>query len=194
MNSKVLQTLEYEKVKGELLPFIQTEQGAKIVAALQPSSDFQEVSRWLEETAEAAMVERLHGGLALLDLTDIKEQVRRLQIQASLNGKEIVALAKVLKATAAVAHFFQRIQADDMQDSVPRLQSMVDQLVLLPELTKRVEQTIDDNGRVLDSASSALASFRRQMAGKEEAIRQRLANYTRGKSARYLSETIDQAG
>ncbi|MCK8638518.1 endonuclease MutS2 [Fructobacillus fructosus] len=190
MNSKVLQTLEYEKVKGELLPFIQTEQGAKIVAALQPSSDFQEVSRWLEETAEAAMVERLHGGLALLDLTDIKEQVRRLQIQASLNGKEIVALAKVLKATAAVAHFFQRIQADDMQDSVPRLQSMVDQLVLLPELTKRVEQTIDDNGRVLDSASSALASFRRQMAGKEEAIRQRLANYTRGKSARYLSETI----
>lgn len=190
MNSKVLQTLEYEKVKGELLPFIQTEQGAKIVAALQPSSDFQEVSRWLEETAEAAMVERLHGGLALLDLTDIKEQVRRLQIQASLNGKEIVALAKVLKATAAVAHFFQRIQADDMQDSVPRLQSMVDQLVLLPELTKRVEQTIDDNGRVLDSASTALASFRRQMAGKEEAIRQRLANYTRGKSARYLSETI----
>ncbi|CAK1238703.1 endonuclease MutS2 [Fructobacillus fructosus] len=190
MNSKVLQTLEYEKVKGELLPFIQTEQGAKIVAALQPSSDFQEVSRWLEETAEAAMVERLHGGLALLDLTDIKEQVRRLQIQASLNGKEIVALAKVLKATSAVAHFFQRIQADDMQDSVPRLQSMVDQLVLLPELTKRVEQTIDDNGRVLDSASSALASFRRQMAGKEEAIRQRLANYTRGKSARYLSETI----
>lgn len=190
MNSKVLQTLEYEKVKGELLPFIQTEQGAKIVAALQPSSDFQEVSRWLEETAEAAMVERLHGGLALLDLTDIKEQVRRLQIQASLNGKEIVALAKVLKATAAVAHFFQRIQADDMQESVPRLQSMVDQLVLLPELTKRVEQTIDDNGRVLDSASTALASFRRQMAGKEEAIRQRLANYTRGKSARYLSETI----
>ncbi|CAK1243509.1 dsDNA-specific endonuclease/ATPase MutS2 (MutS2) [Fructobacillus fructosus] len=190
MNSKVLQTLEYEKVKGELLPFIQTEQGAKIVAALQPSSDFQEVSRWLEETAEAAMVERLHGGLALLDLTDIKEQVRRLQIQASLNGKDIVALAKVLKATAAVAHFFQRIQADDMQDSVPRLQSMVDQLVLLPELTKRVEQTIDDNGRVLDSASTALASFRRQMAGKEEAIRQRLANYTRGKSARYLSETI----
>ncbi|CAK1237230.1 dsDNA-specific endonuclease/ATPase MutS2 (MutS2) [Fructobacillus fructosus] len=190
MNSKVLQTLEYEKVKGELLPFIQTEQGAKIVAALQPSSDFQEVSRWLEETAEAAMVERLHGGLALLDLTDIKEQVRRLQIQASLNGKEIVALAKILKATSAVAHFFQRIQADDMQDSVPRLQSMVDQLVLLPELTKRVEQTIDDNGRVLDSASSALASFRRQMAGKEEAIRQRLANYTRGKSARYLSETI----
>ncbi|MFC4760917.1 endonuclease MutS2 [Fructobacillus durionis] len=190
MNQKVLQTLEYNKVKDELLPFIQTAQGKKTVEALQPSSDYDQVAEWLQETAEAAMVERLHGGMALPDLTDIKEQVRRLQIQASLNGSEIVALAKVLKATAAIAHFFERIQADDMQDSVPRLQAKVEQLVLLPELTKKVQETVDDNGRVLDSASSALASFRRQMTGKEEAIKQRLANYTRGKSARYLSETI----
>lgn len=190
MNTKVLQTLEYKKVKSELLPYIQTAQGEKAVAALNPSSDYEEVSAWLQETAEAAMVERLHGGMALPDLTDINDQVHRLQIQASLNGTEIVALAKVLQATAAIAHFFERIAADDMQDSLPRLQEIVDQLVLLPELTKKVQETIDENGRVLDSASSALASFRRQMAGKENAIRQQLANYTRGKTARYLSETI----
>lgn len=190
MNQKVLQTLEYEKVKQELLPFIQTAQGEKLVAALQPSSSFDEVSEWLQETAEAAMVERLHGGLALPNLEDIEEQARRLQIEASLNGSEIVALAKVLQATAAIAHFFERIQEDDLKGSLPRLQAKVEQLILLPELTKKVQETVDDQGRVLDSASSALASFRRQMAGKEAAIRERLANYTRGKSARYLSETI----
>ncbi|MBS9337808.1 endonuclease MutS2 [Fructobacillus parabroussonetiae] len=190
MNQKVLQTLEYEKVKQMLLPYVQTAQGEKMVAALQPSSSYAEVAEWLQETAEATMVERLHGGLALPNLEDIQEQARRLQIEASLSGSEIVSLAKVLQATAAVAHFFERIEADDLQGSLPRLQAKVDQLILLPELTKKVAQTIDEQGRVLDSASSALASFRRQMAGKEAAIRDRLANYTRGKSARYLSETI----
>ncbi|MBS9335430.1 endonuclease MutS2 [Fructobacillus sp. M1-13] len=190
MNQKVLQTLEYEKVKQLLLPFVQTAQGKAMVDTLTPSSSYDEVAEWLQETAEAAMVLRLHGGLALPNLEDIQKQARRLQIQASLNGSEIVSLAKVLQATAAIAHFFQRIQADDMQGSLPLLQAKVDQLVLLPELTKQVQETIDDQGRVLDSASSALASFRRQMAGKEAAIRDQLANYTRGKSARYLSETI----
>ncbi|MBS9338941.1 endonuclease MutS2 [Fructobacillus sp. M2-14] len=190
MNQKVLKTLEYDKVKEALLPFIQTEQGKKALLALRPSSDYDQVATWLNETAEAAMIERLHGGIALPDLTDIKEQVRRLKIEASLNGTEIVALAKVLIATAAVANFFDRIQADDMADSIDALQAKVEELTLLPALTKKVQDTVDENGHVLDSASSALASFRRQMAGKEGAIRDKLASFTRGKSARYLSETI----
>ncbi|MCO0832647.1 endonuclease MutS2 [Fructobacillus sp. W13] len=190
MNQKVLKTLEYDKVKEALLPFIQTEQGKKALLALRPSSDYDQVATWLNETAEAAMIERLHGGISLPDLTDIKEQVRRLKIEASLNGTEIVALAKVLIATAAVANFFDRIQADDMADSINALQAKVEELTLLPSLTKKVQDTVDETGHVLDSASSALASFRRQMAGKEGAIRDKLASFTRGKSARYLSETI----
>ncbi|CAK1254446.1 dsDNA-specific endonuclease/ATPase MutS2 (MutS2) [Fructobacillus tropaeoli] len=190
MNKKVLQTLEYEKVKDQLYPFIQTEQGQVLVDHLQPSSDFDQVSAWLQETNEAVLIDRLKGGMLLPALVDIKDQVRRLEIQASLNGAEIVSLAQVLTATAAIAHFFENIQDDDLAGSVDRLAAKAADLVLLPELTAQVNKAIDETGQVLDSASSALASLRRRMTGHENAIRQKLQGYTRGKSAQYLSEPI----
>lgn len=180
MNKKVLQTLEYEKVKDQLYPFIQTEQGQVLVDHLQPSSDFDQVSAWLQETNEAVLIDRLKGGMLLPALVDIKDKVRRLEIQASLNGAEIVSLAQVLTATAAIAHFFENIQDDDLAGSVDRLAAKAADLVLLPELTAQVNKAIDETGQVLDSASSALASLRRRMTGHENAIRQKLQGYTRG--------------
>ncbi|GAP03002.1 MutS family ATPase [Fructobacillus pseudoficulneus] len=190
MNKKVLQTLEYDKVKDQLYPFIQTEQGKRLVADLMPSSDFDQVSTWLQETNEAVLIDRLKGGLILPALVDIKDQVRRLEIQASLNGSEIVSLAQVLTATAAIAHFFEKMQDDDLAGSIDLLNARVENLTLLPELTTTVQRSIDETGQILDAASSTLASIRRRMVGHENAIRQKLQSYTRGKSAQYLSEAI----
>ncbi|GAO99736.1 endonuclease MutS2 [Fructobacillus ficulneus] len=190
MNEKVLQTLEYDKIKDQLYPFIQTEQGERLVADLHPSANFAEVSAWLQETNEAVLIDRMRGGMLLPSLVDIKDQVRRLEIQASLNGTEIVSLAQVLIATAAIANFFEKLQEDDLGSSVTLLQERVDNLTLLPELTATVQKALDETGHVLDGASSTLASLRRRMTGHENSIRQKLQGLTRGKSAQYLSEPI----
>ncbi|MDF7637706.1 endonuclease MutS2 [Leuconostocaceae bacterium ESL0958] len=190
MNTKVLTTLEYDKVKAQLFPYLQTEQGRALAQALQPSADYEEVARRLQETNEAVLLDRLNKNLALPQLVAIDQHLQRLRMQAALSASEIVALARVLTATQAVANFFERLGEDDLTDSLTQLTGYAEALTLLPALADQVHRSIDEEGRILDTASDLLAALRRRMAGKEEDVKKQLAHYTRGKQAQYLSEPI----
>ena len=65
MNSKVLETLEYDKIKSQLAAFLVTSSGQQEGRALLPSIDEQEINYWLQETADAVLIDRLKGGIPL---------------------------------------------------------------------------------------------------------------------------------
>ena len=189
MNTKILKTLEYDAVKAQVKPFLATVAGEKELLNLSPTADAQLMQQWLAETADAARVLRWQGGISIPKLADVKPHMKRLRIDAALSGTELAQVGRVLFTTGQIRSFFENLVAD-RGEALPALAVYYNKLVLLPELTRRVNVAIDGDGRLNDEASSELHRIRQAITGTENAIRQKMQDYTRGKTAQYLSDPI----
>lgn len=189
MNHKVLKTLEYAAVKNKVQPYLATAAGNLELERLLPTNDANEMQTWLAETADGARVIRLAAGLQIPQLADIKPHMQRLKIDASLSGTELAQVGRVLFTTGQVRALFENLMNDKGED-FPALKKHFSKLVVLNELTRAVNTAIDGDGRITDEASPELHRIRQAITSTENAIRQRMQDYTRGKSARYLSDAI----
>jgi DNA mismatch repair protein MutS2 len=92
-----------------------------------------------------------------------------------------------LKTVSAVERFL-----DDLQERLElrRVYALQAQLVALPALERRLLTAVDEDGSLTDEASPALHGVRQAIRGLEGEIRSRMEKYTRGGSAKYLSDPI----
>lgn len=190
MNQKVLQTLEYDKIKSQLSDFLSTPIGRQEADALQPITDVHIINYWLQETADAMMIDRLKGGIPLAKLADITPHLKRLNIQASLSATELAEIGNVLRNTSAISNFFIQMKDESIGESLEVLIEQAEQLETLPEVTKSIQTAIDSTGRINDEASYELKSVRGKIVGHENAIKNRMQEFTKGKTAQYLSDPI----
>ena len=188
MNHKIIETLEFEQIKGRVAQHLVSAAGKRELAALMPATDYQTVDTWLTETTDGADILRLEGGLPLPKLADIKPQMKRLKIGANLNGTELAQVTKVLQASLSVQNFFEQMREKKIKLRV--LEQTVDRLVTIPSVTTRLVRSVDPDGRINDEASAKLHGIRQLISKTENEIRQQMAQYTQGKSAKYLSEPI----
>lgn len=188
MNNKILDTLEFGRIQEMLGQYLSTAAGAKELAHLRPQSDLATVKHMLAETTDAADILRLVNGIPLPQLADITPQLQRLKINASLSGTELAQVAKVLQATMAVHNFFADLHDDQVE--LQYLYGVEQHLATIPQVTQRLLQSIDPDGRVKDEASSRLHGIRNEIRATEVAIRNTLNDYTHGREAKYLSEPI----
>lgn len=189
MNKKVLATLEYEAVKAQLRPYLSTAAGENELRNLLPTADANEMQTWLAETSDAAKVLRWQGGINIPKLADVKPHMQRLKIDASLSGTELAQVGRVLFTTGQMRLFFENL-VEDRGEPLAALRPYYTRLVVMQDLTRRVNTAIDGDGRVTDGASPELHRVRQAITSTENAIRQKMQDYTRGKSAQYLSDPI----
>lgn len=188
MNNKILEILEYDKLKHLADKYLSTSAGMKELKQLAPVSKIDTVQWMIDETTDAADINRLVGPIPVPSLDDINPQLKRLKVHASLNGTELSQIAKVLKATMAMTNFFERLGDD--QVNLRHLYDVQSQLVTIPDVTNRLLKSVDDDGRIKDEASSKLHGLRQLIASTETEIRQSLEKYTRGRESKYLSDNI----
>ena len=188
MNEKGLRTLEYDKVKNMLLAYATTEMGRNMVFELTPSSDCEWIEQALDETKDGADVLRLKGGIPIPKLESVKKHLKRLDIGASLSARELAEVGRVLRVTNETKRFFRDLEADETE--LNHLYDEADMLETLPDVSGRLLMSIENDGHVTDEASSLLASLRRQITTTEGEIRNRLGNFVRGKSSKYLSDSL----
>ncbi|CDX64209.1 MutS2 protein [Leuconostoc citreum] len=190
MNNKVLQTLEYDKIKLQLNDFLSTPTGLQEANELQPVSDVDLINHWLAETADAVLIDRLKGGIPLSKLSDITPHLKRLNIEASLSATELSEMSLVLLNTSTIASFFEQMQDEAIGESLRVLPEQAKNLVTLPDITRQIQIAIDSSGRLNDEASYELKHVRDRINGTEQAVKNQMQAYTRGKTAQYLSDPI----
>lgn len=188
MNQKVLATLEYYKIREFLSAKTTTEMGQNLANHLVPSQDYDLICENLAQTKEGADILRLKGGIPLANLETVTPQLKRLKIGAVLNGKELAAIGKILRSTSEIRRFFKEITTPEVP--LPTLNQLLIRLESLPELTKTLNLSLEDDGYVRDEASPLLRSLRRQISGTEDEIRQRLVSFTKGSQAKYLTNAV----
>ncbi len=188
MNTKVLTTLEYDKIKQQVAQYLVTPAGKKLLANLYPSSNYQQVQLNLNRTQDAADILRLKGGIPLPKLADVHLQLKRLKINAALNGKELAEIAKVLRSAAEVKSFFSQLAIEEV--NLHSLNALANQLQVFPQLTKQLLRSLEEDGHLSDDASVKLAAIRRSMSQLRLQLRSQLNALIRGKSAKYLTEPV----
>lgn len=188
MNEKALQVLEYDKIRKKLVEYTTTEMGQRLALRMHPLVKQVQIQHHLDQTKDGADILRLKGGIPLPRLGNIRPFLKRLDIGASLNGQELAAIGLVLRTTNQLKVFFRDLLDEEVQ--LLSLDQLVDELVSLPQVGRRLLTAIDNDGFVTDEASSLLRSLRRQIATTETQIREQLGQFTRGNNAKYLSNAI----
>ena len=177
MNKKILDILEFDKVKQLFEPYLQTEQGEMELAALTPTDK--------KESIETAFMELEDMGQILLEeprfvvstIQDVRPVAKRLEMEASLNIDELLALKAVLRVTHELKDFYDNLENVRLE----RLNRLFDNLVDLPRLQGGL-QAINEGGFVESFASEKLAKIRRRIQENEHQVREILQDLLKSKA------------
>lgn len=189
MNKRVLETLEYEKIKAQLARYLTSEAGQYELSKLQPTNNPELMRKWLADTHDAVLIYRIAGGIILPKLMNITPHMKRLEMDANLSGTELAQVSRVLQTSGSMVHFFDELREDKHLELL-RLYDLAAKIITLPEVTKRLNTAIELDGRITDEASFELKQIRHKITTTEQAIRQKMQEYTRGKSADYLTDAL----
>ncbi|MGP0585277.1 endonuclease MutS2 [Paenibacillus timonensis] len=179
MDEKIFKTMEYRKIIDQLTAYSQTALGKKTAEALRPVTDLEDVKRLLQATDEAFKVDRLKGAPGFGGIVDITPAVKRARIGGTLNPHELLGIATTLEGARRIKRYIASMHEEH---EVPLLFNLSDTLSEQKPLEDAIKRCIDESAEVLDSASSELASIRRELRGGEVRIREKLDAMIRSSS------------
>lgn len=184
MDKKILEQLEFDKVKEQFRAYLQTEQGNRELDQLEPLNHHDKIKHYFLEIEEMAgiFVEQHH--FALGSLSDISASMRRLELEADLSIPELLAVKKILQVSAEASRFYVDLENVQLQ----ALKRLFENLELFPRLQGSL-QVINDGGFVESFASPELEKIRRSISDKEHASRNVLQDLLK-KQGDYLSESL----
>ena len=188
MNSKIEKVLEFDKIRAQLAEYATSEKGKQMIKELPIEVEEKAIQHKIEETADGVELLRLKQGIPIPRLKDISFALKRLELEAGLNGRELSDILRVLATTHEVERFFEKVEEEEI--ALKRVPRLVEKLESIPEVTKELEASIREDGYVLDSASPTLHGIRVGIQKTEQEIRRQMDQYLTGKNAQYLSDTI----
>lgn len=188
MNSKIEKVLEFDKIRAQLAEYATSEKGKQMIKELPIEVEEKAIQNKIEETADGVELLRLKQGIPIPRLKDISFALKRLELEAGLNGRELSDILRVLTTTHEVEHFFEKVEEEEI--ALKRVPRLVEKLESIPDVTKELEASIREDGHVLDSASPTLHGIRVGIQKTEQEIRRQMDQYLTGKNAQYLSDTI----
>mgnify|MGYP000991277590 FL=1 len=188
MNSKIEKVLEFSKIRTQLAEYATSEKGKQMIKELPIEVEAKAIQNKIEETTDGVELLRLKQGIPIPRLKDISFALKRLELEAGLNGRELSDILRVLTTTHEVERFFEKVEEEEI--ALKRVPRLVEKLESIPDVTSELEASIREDGYVLDSASPTLHGVRVGIQKTEQDIRRQMDQYLTGKNAQYLSDTI----
>ena len=177
MNKKILDILEFDKVKQLFEPYLQTEQGEMELAALTPTDKKESIETAFRELEDMEQILLEEPRFAVSTIQDVRPVAKRLEMEASLNIDELLALKAVLRVTHELKDFYDNLENVRLE----RLNRLFDNLVDLPRLQGGL-QAINEGGFVESFASEKLAKIRRRIQENEHQVREILQDLLKSKA------------
>ena len=188
MNSKIIEKLEYNHIIRQLSDLAITAPAKAQALKLMPSSDFDEVKKSIDQTRVLSNILRVKGPMPITDFKDVRPSLKRLKVKANLNGEELGNIFLVLSLAKDVGQFASDLEEREI-DTRP-IEKYLKNLAVPEDLFKKLNQAIEYDGTVKDTASSKLMRLRHDIQSNETDIKNHMNDYISGKHMQYLSENI----
>lgn len=184
MNKKILETLEFNKVKALFEPHLLTEQGLVQLKELAPTDKGDKIKQAFAEMKEMQELFVEHPHFSILGTKDIVATSKRLEMGAELNIEEFLLLKRVIFASRELKHFYDNLE----NVRLDHLASWFEKLHDFPHLQGNL-QAINEAGFIENFASEDLARIRRKIHDSESQVRDVLQDLLKQK-AQMLTEGI----
>ncbi len=186
MNSKVLKTLEFTKIKDRVRKYALTNGGKEKVNQLKPYDSVYEVRKALDETQEAVDLLIKKGRPPFQGIIDIKEALERAKKGGVLSLGQLLYIGNMLKTTENIKEY---LTPSDEEESFPILQDLASILVPNKRLQSEIEKSIVSEEEVSDKASNTLYNIRRNLKDMNASVREKI-NAIVKKNSKYLQDAI----
>ena len=185
MNTKILETLEFKKIKELFAPYLLTEQGQLELGLLLPPSKKETVASAFLEMTDMQQIFVQHPHFSLAATQDITALTKRLELESDLNIEEFLALKRVLAVTQELKSFY-----DDLENvHLEKLDRLFENLVVFPKLQGSL-QAVNDGGFIESFASESLSRIRRKIQENENQVREILQEILKNKGEMLADQVV----
>ena len=184
MNTKILETLEFNKVKALFEPHLLTEQGLEQLKELVPTDKGDKIKQAFAEMKEMQELFVEHPHFSISATKDIAATCKRLEVGADLNIEEFLLLKRVIFASRELKNFYDNLE----NVRLDHLANWFEKLHDFPHLQGNL-QAINEAGFIENFASEELARIRRKIHDSESQVRDVLQELLKQK-AQMLTEGI----
>lgn len=187
MNTKVLTTLEYNKIIDLLTEKADSEPGKKLCRDLVPSTDLSAIRTAQRETKDAlARLFRI-GSTSFGSNRDLGFSIRSLEIGSSLSMSELLKLASFLDNVSRIKTYGKKEREDLPNDS---LNAYFEGLTPMTQLANEINRCILSEEEMADDASPRLKSIRRSKLSTNEKIHSQLTSMVNGAYRTFLQDAV----
>lgn len=187
MNTKVLTTLEYNKIIDLLTEKADSEPGKKLCRDLVPSTDLSAIRTAQRETKDAlARLFRI-GSTSFGSNRDLGFSIRSLEIGSSLSMSELLKLASFLDNVNRIKTYGKKEREDLPNDS---LDAYFEGLTPMTQLANEINRCILSEEEMADDASPRLKSIRRSKLSTNEKIHSQLTSMVNGAYRTFLQDAV----
>ncbi|HEX3641318.1 MAG TPA: hypothetical protein VHV10_08515, partial [Ktedonobacteraceae bacterium] len=170
MHEKSINTLEYPKILAKVAYEAGFSAGKELVLALQPTPDLAKARRHLAFTTEASRLIDLHADVGVRGAHDIRPLLTRAARDGVLTANDLVAVMRTVRSSLYVARVLEKLDSA----TFPLLSALGADIPLRPQLIRRIEATVSEDGEVLDTASSTLRKLRFDLRSANQRLQERL--------------------
>lgn len=190
MNEKTLRVLEYNKIKALLLEKAESQLGRELINGVKPRTNMDDILTLLDETDEALSILINRGSPPLFGIHNIGPEVRRAEIGGSLTPGALLKVSDSLRVSRSLKEFIKDDKSDKAS-SYPIIEGLIRDLRVFKSLEDEINNAIISENEISDNASNTLRSIRRQILGKNEAIRSKLNSIINSQThKKYLQDSI----
>ncbi len=170
MHEKSIQTLEYPKILEKVAREAAFSASKELVMALEPTPELDEARHRLAYTSEASRLIELHADAGVRGARDIRAHLARAAREGMLSPDDLLQVLATTQSAIYVAHLLEKLAPEEF----PLLHELGANIPQRPRIVQRIEQTISEDGEVLDSASPTLQRLRFDIRGANQRLQDRL--------------------
>ncbi|MFO7951872.1 MAG: endonuclease MutS2 [Bacillota bacterium] len=187
ITEREIKVLEFNQIQNKLSGMTVSPMGREIASQILPSVDPELISHRLKETSEARLL-CSKNAFNPPAVEDIKPYLVRAEKGAMLSSPELAGIMIFIKSVQRWPNFFSN---RDNRELYPILTDLSRQINMCEELYATLRRALDEDGNILDGASSELSSLRRKKHSLQNKIREKLDQYVRSANyQRYLQDAL----
>ncbi len=170
MHEKSIHTLEYPKILERVAKEAAFSASKERVRELQPTPNIEEARRRLAYTTEAYQLIELRADAGVQGAHDIRPHLERAAREGVLSPGDMLEVLATVQSAMYVARMIEKLD----EETFPLLRELGADIPQRPHIARRIEETISEEGEVLDTASPALRKLRFDIRGANQRLQDRL--------------------
>jgi DNA mismatch repair protein MutS2 len=168
-----LEVLEFPKIVALTAARTQSAPGRELVEDLAPLSEAESIETELRWTGELREVVAVGAGVPSLSFPDVRPHLEKVRVEGSvLEPMQLREIGQFLSTVEGTLRFVK-----ERRETCPLCFTCAGEIRTHRQLRKKIEDSIDPSGELLDSASPTLRSLRRDIERNREKARDLLTGF-----------------